>query len=577
NIENPLTKDYPMIYINEILPDPNDDAENNEFIELYNPNEEAVSLKNWQLRDGSKGGKYTFSDEIIEQQSYFTLYRTDFSFALNNSTAEKVSLIAPNTKTISNISYDKARGGVSLNRAKSWYWAESTPNAKNALDPRTLSYPTLLLNEILPNPSGEENTDEYIEIYNPNNSKVNLKNWTLKDASKTGSYTFTDDVFVSPRSFATIYRKDFRFALNNSSETVSLIAPNEKVMSKTSYVSAREDISYNYNFSSKNWRWSKHLTPGNQNVFNNLPEITKFDIDDESYRDVYAEFEAKAYDKDGEKLKVRWDFGDGRRSYIWETRHKYTETGTYHASLRIQDESEEIIKNFTVKVKKYPKHKVTLEKIVPNPAGKDSGVEYIIIKNNTKKKIDLKNWSIATGSSEKKLANHPIREKLTIKPGKTKKITREHAAISLPNRTGVIEIRRPNSSVSDKQSYGDEKSSVPQNASYEKINGVWQWIFAEVENSKDTTQTAQIIAQALANENLFAQQLLESDFASDMIQNGPKENTMSTNSESNFISKLIQKVNTFLHKVMTELASLFKKEDPNQYLTNLIKSSQMLL
>ena len=546
NLPNPLTKKYPQIYINELLPNPKSGED--EFIELYNPTNEIVPLKNWILKDASKTGKFTFKQQVVQPKSFLVIYKEDFKFALNNSGGETVSLIAPNNKTISSVFYTDTKRGLSLNRAKSWYFAESSPGKKNNENPKTKVYPQLLLSEVLPNPIGYENTDEFVEVYNPNNFDVDLKYWTIKDASKTGEYTFNTNLFIKANSYFTIYRSDFKFALNNGDESVSLIAPNDKITSTVTYTGAKEGVSYNYNQIDKNWRWSKHLTPNKPNIFNNLPIITKFDIDKKVYKDVYAEFSAKAKDADGEKLKVRWDFGDGHKSYLWKTRHKYQKTGIYQASLRTQDGSEEVIKNFEVIVKKYPKYDITITKILPNPTGKDTGNEYIVLKNESKKNINLKDWSVATGTSKKTLVNHPITKKLIIKKGKTKIINKKYASITLPNKTGTIELRRPNKSVSDKLTYGDKNVSIPENAIYEKINKKWKWI-VPIDPSKQA-QTQEIIAQALKNEQILSQQKLESLIAYEAIHNPPKEHETEILNNKSLLESIAKYINSLLNKTI---------------------------
>ncbi len=552
NNENPLTKEYPKLVINELLPNPTDNEEQNEFIELYNPTDDVVELKNWILKDTSKTGKFVFTTEQIAPKSYLVIYRKDFKFALNNSGNETISLITPNAKIISSVSYNETRENMSLNRATTWYFAQMTPGTKNEPNPKNKSYPPLQLSEVLPNPIDDESTNEFIELYNPNETSVNLKYWTLKDASKTGIHTFSKDIFIAPKNYFVIYRKDFKFALNNSGETVFLIAPNEKITSEVSYKSAKENVSYNFAKDTNEWRWSKHLTPGRNNIFNNLPVITKFDTDKKVYKNVYADFSAKAKDVDGEKLKVRWDFGDGHKSYIWKTRHKYEKTGTYNVSLRIQDGSEEIVKNFIIKVKKYPKYDIEITKISPNPAGKDTGVEYIVLKNNSHKKINLQNWSIATGTSKKKLVNHPITKKLIIKSGQTKIITKKYCALTLPNKTGVIEVRRPNSSVSDKLKYGDKDISIPDNATYEKIDGTWQWIVPK--DLEELKQTQEIINQALANEQILAQQKLESLVAYNAIYNSNDEaNNKTSSNKTTLLDNIANYINALLNKLILAL------------------------
>jgi len=107
----------------------------------------------------------------------------------------------------------------------------------------------ILINELLPNPSGEESTDEYIELYNRGSVPVDLASWKIVDAS--GSY-----YIISNKHFATtiipaggyfvLYRSITGIALNNSGgETVYLYAPDNNLRDSVSYSeSAGEDKSY---------------------------------------------------------------------------------------------------------------------------------------------------------------------------------------------------------------------------------------------------------------------------------------------------------------------------------------------
>jgi hypothetical protein len=550
NNENPLTKEYPTILINEILPYPDGEEE---FIELYNPLDVDVSLDKWIIKDASASGKYIFENTVIPAHDFLVIYREIFSFALNNYGDETVSLVAPNSTISSSISYNNAQKNRSLNADKTWYWADPTPGKANTENPLTKEYPILHLSEILPNPTGSENTDEYIEIHNPHNDTIDLNGWTIADDSVSGRYVFPKDAKILAHAYITIHRSLFKFALNNTKESVHLIAPNTKTMSTVYYESCREGISFNFDIHTNTWRWSKHLTPGEENIFNNLPIIIHYDVDNSAYKNVYAEFSITAHDTDNEKLKVRWDFGDGRRSYLWKTRHKYTENGVYHGSVRIQDDSEEVVRRFTVSVKNYPKHKIIITRIMPNPAGKDTGNEYIVIKNKSNKRIDLKNWSIATGSHKKTLVNHPIYDQIFIRPGKEKLISRRHSAISLPNKTGVIEIRRPNGTVSDTRSYDNDGNNIPDNALYEKIDDQWQWT---IHIDPETQQKIHaLLIQAIFNEKTIAQQLIEREIAFQAIYTPSKKDVAHTiNTAEKTIDRILaHKINAIINEMLLSL------------------------
>jgi hypothetical protein len=122
--------------------------------------------------------------------------------------------------------------------------------------------------------------------------------------------------------------------------------------------------------------------------------------------------------------------------------------------------------------------------ISPNPAGADTGTEWISVKNGGGKKIDLFGFGIATGSSKKKLSNHPISESLVIKAGKEKSITSASASFTLPNEGGYVEIRRPDGKMVVGKSY-KKQGGVKDDEVWRKIAGKsWNWVKEPSKNQK---------------------------------------------------------------------------------------------
>ena len=495
------------ITISEIYPKPCAQSDtsctySHEFIELYNPHPFPVHLAKWRIRDASATGMHIFTaDDIVPANSYRAFEKDTFGFALNDTGTETITLINPLCTPVAHVSYTTARPQLSYNIAEdgTWYWAQPTPQGANTPNPTSLQYPPLQLTEILPRPATDERANEYIEIYNPNDTPVSLHTWQLRDASVRGIYTFPADAVIPPRTFFVVYRSLFTFALNNSADTVSLIAPSGTIVSTVSYSGARKGVSYNFDFGTQTWRWSIHQSPGATNIFNNLPVAVKKAIPSKGYKNVFTAFSIKAKDADGEPLKVRWDFGDGRRSYLWKTRHKYLKNGTYHGTVRIQDGSEDLIIPFTIIITGFPRHDVAITELFPNPDGRDTGAEYITLVNRSKKSLDLFGWSIATGTTKKKLVNHPIRAHVTLPKNGTLRITRDHAAITLPNTTGVVELRAPDGKTIDTVTYAPPGKSVPIDALYISVNNTWQWRI--VPNAKKRAQAYAIAAAAATREN----------------------------------------------------------------------------
>ena len=357
-------------------------------------------------------------------------------------------------------------------------WRESyilggTPGYENftgedkKTEPKTYSK-EIRINELLPNPQeSPESKYEYVELYNPGGESIDLSGWTLKD--KTGEYKLSGNIW--PETYLVFYDT---ISLNNGGDEITLYNPNGEIVSQVSYDHSEENVSYNFN--GTNWRWSKYITPGAENEFNELTG-TKIKADRKIYKNTYADFKAKIKNPDNDKLKFTWDFGDGHKSYKKNTRHKYDKTGKFTVTLKVFDGSEETTEEFKIEVKNFPKNKIKITEISPNPEGRDSEGEYIVVKNESKKKINLKNWAIASGS--KKLYNHPISKDLVIKPGETVKIGRDISKFALNNKKAKVELRYPDGKVAYKMKYKKNGSAVAEGELYAKVDKKWQWIAAK--------------------------------------------------------------------------------------------------
>jgi len=339
------------------------------------------------------------------------------------------------------------------------------------------------LNEILPNPKGGSD-DEYIEIASGESEPVDLFGWRIKDGSKSKGYQFKEHIVLNSGEYFAIYRPDSKIALNNSDESVNLYNSQGEVVSSAAFDKSPKNASFN--FDGENWKWSKYLTPGKKNKFDSEPTV-KINKPKRAYKDLYTEFSTKAKDKETKNLKYVWDFGDGKKSYLAKTSHKYLAAGKYTVRLSVTDDSQTVEKKFTLNVKKYPRPNLEIVKIIPNPAGEDAEKEIVEIKSNSSKKIDLAGWKIATGSGDK-MNNHPIGGEISLEPNGTKTITREICKFSLDNKAGKIQLAMPDGKVIDEVEYQKEKTADDE--AYVKIDDKWQWIapnaLAETDDSEET-------------------------------------------------------------------------------------------
>jgi PKD repeat protein len=328
---------------------------------------------------------------------------------------------------------------------------------------------TIRLNEIFPNPKAKGDAGEFIELYNFGTEPIDISGWTLRDATKTGKYTFPAGTVLAAGAYLTVTDQVFKLSLNNANETVTLLSQTDAAIDSAQYTTTKEDVSLNY--TAAGWRGGVP-TPGIANQLNSLPD-TREKVPKKGYHGIAVAFDARGKDADHDTLKYTWDFGDGHKSYREKTTHVYEKNGTYTVTLKTNDGKEDALETFVLTIQSFSYPDIRITSLVPNPAGSDTSHEWILLENREKKTVNLKGFSIATGW--KNLVNHPIREDFLIAPQAAATLTREAALFTLPNQKGKIELRAPDGKVLQEIKYKLEKSAV-EDSIYRKEKGKrWEW------------------------------------------------------------------------------------------------------
>ena len=126
----------------------------------------------------------------------------------------------------------------------------------------------------MPSPTGPDETDEWIEIFNTNNFEVDLSLWQITDTvGKTTIYTFPKGTKISPQNFLVIKRPETKITLNNNSDGLNLLQPDGKITDSLSYEKTLKGQSYNR--LGDKWLWSENLTPGAINIIPTPVPITE--------------------------------------------------------------------------------------------------------------------------------------------------------------------------------------------------------------------------------------------------------------------------------------------------------------
>ena len=467
-----------------------------EFVELYNTDDEPVSLKDYSLRRKSQGDvtakgsslKTFGSSDTIPAHGYFLwassagifkehadtttsggladnnslgLFDTDgdliealtwgaghtlpFSATQFENPEKKESF----TRDVDTLNWTKTKE-ISPTNSKGEVWEEDIPPPP---EPKPLKQ--VVINEVFPNPKEKGDLGEFIELYNPLSETVDLSQWEIRDATASGKYVFPSGKKIEANGYLVITDQDFTLSLNNSKETLTLLDGEKRLVHSVSYDKTREGVTLN--LVGEKLKGGKAPTPGKENSFNTDP-VTKERVPKHGYRDILVEFRAKGEDSDGDSLKYTWDFGDDHKSYKRETKHTYKETGKYTVTLTTDDGTDTTEETFTIEIKKYEAPKLRIVALMPNPEGNDSDLEWIEIENREKKSVNLQGFGIATGSKKKSITNHPIKDSLEIKGKSVRRLTRDDALFSLHNTKGYVELRAPTGEVVHDLKYKFEKS-----------------------------------------------------------------------------------------------------------------------
>lgn len=145
-----------------------------------------------------------------------------------------------------------------------------------AFDTKNSGLITPQVNEVLPNPggSGNDSTDEFIEIYNPNLVVFNVEGYGLQvGTTSLHNYIFPAASSLAPQSFTTFYSANTGLSLSNSGGQVKLLDPAGNLISVSdAYGSAKDGQSWA--FANGDWSWTNVLSPGAINIMSSQTSAT---------------------------------------------------------------------------------------------------------------------------------------------------------------------------------------------------------------------------------------------------------------------------------------------------------------
>jgi len=492
------------LLINEFAADPTDGT--NEWIELYNPTNSTINLNYWTIEDGSETVT-TLSGSVLS----LGFYVLEKPKGILNNTGDLIILKDPAGVVIDQVTYGdwddgeksdnaptatdpnsvarKTDGQDTSNDFSDFATATPTKGASNAggvaQNPSGAYSKNIVINEVSPNPKGDDSQNEFIELKNTDTVKIDLVGWKIGDnSSKTYTIKASDfsSTIVNPNGFFVLYRKTTGIALNNTgSEAAKLYAPDSTLIHSTEYSgAASEDNSYARE--NENYFWTTTPTPGKENIITrqNQPPTAAISAPEEGEIDETIFFDGSdSTDPDGDVLTFLWNFGDGATTNGASANHAFSAAGKFKVVLTVKDISgamataENYISITNPDAAENSSSDggplVFVNEILPNPEGSDDG-EWVELWNSGTAELDLSDWKLDDdegGSRPYKIPAGTI-----IGPNEFLIFKKETTKLAFNNTPDAARLLGPDGEVIFETSYDE----VPEGASWARDErGNWQW------------------------------------------------------------------------------------------------------
>jgi len=260
------------------------------------------------------------------------------------------------------------------------------------------------------------------------------------------------------------------------------------------------------------WVWSETITPGEMNVFktiNHAPEA-EFSFKSPALVNFPVIFDSSdTADADGDELKYSWDFGDGFKNNLANPEHTYLKTGIYKIKLEVSDGREMGVKEKNIKaldslLPEQPEiasssralgtprnDSLIINEIFPNPAGADTGQEWLELFNQSPDKINLLNWRLENSNGK-----YEFKSEQLVAAGAFYVLDNVQSKLAFKNSADVINLYNDLGELADAVEYVE----AAQDESYARgANGNWFWTTKATPGSENVISVADSKSNASKN------------------------------------------------------------------------------
>lgn len=488
--------DFSKLTLNEIFPDP---ESGNEWVEIYNADEKTIVINGLKVCDN----RLTVCKNVVGEIASGGLVLVDLGTGFLNNSGDSAILKGLDDNILDQIDFGVVGKGRSLARFPDGVggWSVTihpTPNNKNIITPppsvssgnsgaNTISetsvkssvstkinlnantssfFGKIILNEILPDPEGSDTEEEYVEIKNISSENIDLGGWAISDMDK--KYFISGKIISGEILFWK--RQNTGISLNNSTaEEIFLWDQNGSIVDRIKYDKAlgSKSLSRFENI----WKWTEELTPGKENVLEEIDTtgiVWKLKYPVSGVPGEMLAFSAEdSVDPRGGSLSFVWDFGNEVILSGERVEQSFSTSGIFSINISASSSAGTIGKK-EIKIKiggglSLQSGNILISEIMYDPEGSDDK-EYIELWNNSSNTIDISGWQLRAGSKA-----FQIPDKTFITDDGVLVFYRAATKISLINSGGKVELFTPGETVVDIVKYGKSVSGK----SYSLIGGQW--------------------------------------------------------------------------------------------------------
>jgi len=274
------------IKIYQFLPDPAGDDAGSEWVELKNQGTEEAVLDGWLLDDKNTGSgpaadAYVLSGPLSAGEvKRFVIPLSHF--ALNNTGGDEVNLYFSDKSLADSAVYSASAYSDGIFEFINSAWQPpaqitgSTGGSSGGAQTTVYSGPAdFRVNEVFPNPPGEDVGSEWVELFNIGAATTSLEGFFLGVGESavwsSGAYELPK-LSVAPGGFLKIiFPKDSVTLKNSGKEKVNLFNPLKQLVGFAEYSDAPENRSWQKRTANL-WEWGVP-TPGEANIVPGMAEI----------------------------------------------------------------------------------------------------------------------------------------------------------------------------------------------------------------------------------------------------------------------------------------------------------------